>query len=83
MTFRTRLQDANENLILESGEIIVLEIEATYTGARTLEATYAKLDGSDIIVKAFPTSPRYPSPSARFSPEKPKPRRFAAVCLLP
>ena len=68
LTFRTRLKDANNNLILEAGETIVLEIETTYTGAHPLMAAHADLTGSDVIVEAFSTITTLPVSLGTFQP---------------
>ena len=72
LTFRTRLKDANNNLILEAGETIVLEIEATHMGARPLMAARADLTGSDVIVKAFSTITTLPVSLGTFQPGETK-----------
>ncbi len=72
LMFRTRLKDANENLILEGGEIIVLDIEATYTGTRVLESAHADLSGSPVIVKAFSDVTALPVALGAFQPGETK-----------
>ncbi len=72
LTFRTRLKDANENLVLEGGETIVLEIEATYTGTSPLVVAHANLNGSDTIVKAFSDITTLPVSLGAFQPGETK-----------
>ncbi len=72
LTFRTRLTDANDNLILEGGETIVLEIEATYAGTSALAAAHANLDGSAIIVEAFSSVTTLPVSLGTFQPGETK-----------
>ncbi len=72
LTFRTRLKDANENLILEAGETLVLEIETTHTGARPLMAARADLTGSDVLVKAFSDVTSLPVGLGEFQPGETK-----------
>ncbi|MCA9472576.1 MAG: hypothetical protein MRJ96_02445 [Nitrospirales bacterium] len=53
LTFRTRLQDANDNLILEGGEGLILQVETTNTSSIILPSAYVELRGSQTIVDAF------------------------------
>lgn len=51
--FRTKLVDANRNLILESGETIVLLIETTNVSDATISSAYVELRGTPVLVEAF------------------------------
>ena len=53
LSFRTMLQDANDNLVLEGGENLILQIEATNTSSEPLPSAYIELRGSQAIVNAF------------------------------
>jgi hypothetical protein len=51
--FRTKLVDANRNLILEAGETIVLLIETTNVSDSTIPSAYVDLRGTPVLVDAF------------------------------
>ena len=51
--FRTKLVDANRNLILEGGETIVLLIEATNVSEADIPSAYVELRGTPSLVEAF------------------------------
>jgi hypothetical protein len=51
--FRTKLVDANRNLILEAGETIVLLIETTNVSDSTIASAYVELRGTPVLVDAF------------------------------
>jgi len=51
--FRTKLVDANRNLILEAGETIVLLIEITNVSDATIPSAYVELRGTPVLVDAF------------------------------
>lgn len=51
--FRTKLVDANQNLILEGGETIVLLIEVTNVSGSTIPSAYVELRGTPVLVEAF------------------------------
>ncbi len=53
LAFRTMLQDANDNLVLEGGEHLSLQIETTNRSATPLPSAYVELRGSQDIVDAF------------------------------
>jgi len=53
LSFRTKLQDANDNLVLEGGENVILQIETTNTSSTPLPSAYVELRGSQSIVNAF------------------------------
>ena len=72
LTFRARLTDLNDNLILEAGEIIVLEIETTHKGTGVPVAAYVNLDGSAVIVEAFSNVTTLPVPLGTFQPGETK-----------
>jgi len=55
LSFRTKLQDANDNLVLEGGENVILQIETTNTSSTSLPSAYVELRGSQAIVNAFST----------------------------
>jgi len=51
--FRTKLVDANKNLILESGEALALLIETKNVSDSTIPSAYVELRGTPILVDAF------------------------------
>lgn len=51
--FRTKLVDANRNLILEGGEALVLLIETTNVSGSTIPSAYVELRGTAALVEAF------------------------------
>ncbi len=51
--FRTKLVDANRNLVLEGGEAIVLLIEITNVSDTDIPSIYMELGGTPVLVKAF------------------------------
>ena len=51
--FRTKLVDANRNLVLEGGEAIVLLIETTNVSHTDIPSAYVELRGTDLLVEAF------------------------------
>ena len=51
--FRTKLVDANRNLILEAGETIVLLIETTNVSDSTIPSAYVEIRGTPVLVDAF------------------------------
>ncbi len=51
--FRTKLVDANRNLILEGGETIVLLIEVTNVSETDIPSAYVELRGTPRLVEAF------------------------------
>ena len=53
MQFRTKLVDANRNLILEAGETIVLLIETTNVSDSTIPSAYVEIRGTPVLVDAF------------------------------
>ncbi|MDH5575431.1 MAG: hypothetical protein OEY80_08115 [Nitrospirota bacterium] len=51
--FRTKLVDANKNLILESGEALALLIETKNISDSNIPSAYVELRGTPILVEAF------------------------------
>jgi hypothetical protein len=51
--FRTKLIDANRNLILEGGETVILLIETTNVSGSTIPSAYVELRGTPLLVEAF------------------------------
>lgn len=51
--FRTKLVDANRNLVLEGGEALVLLIETTNVSGSTIPSAYVELRGTPVLVEAF------------------------------
>lgn len=51
--FRTKLVDANKNLILESGEALALLIEIKNVSDSNIPSAYVELRGTPILVEAF------------------------------
>ncbi len=51
--YRTKLVDANRNLVLESGEAVVLFVEITNTSDINIPSAYVELRGTPLLVDAF------------------------------
>lgn len=64
--FRTKLVDANRNLILEGGETIVLLIETTNVSKTDIPSAYVELRGTPILVEAFKQVAPIPIPLGSF-----------------
>jgi hypothetical protein len=60
--YRTKLVDANRNLILEGGEAIVLLIETTNVSETDIPSAYVELRGSPVLVEAFKRVASLPIP---------------------
>lgn len=60
--FRTKLVDANRNLILEGGEAVILLIETTNVSGSTIPSAYVELRGTPILVEAFKHVAPIPTP---------------------
>ena len=72
MKFRTMLRDGNNNLILEGGEVIVLQIEATNSGNQPLSAVTIELKGNQTLLQAFSDMTTLPIPFGDFQPGETK-----------
>jgi len=66
--FRTKLVDANRNLILEGTEAVVLLIETTNVTTATIPSAYVELRGTPILVEAFKRVAPIPVPLGSFQP---------------
>ncbi len=64
--FRTKLIDANRNLILESGEAVVLLIETTNVSHRDIASAYVELRGTPLLIEAFKRVAPLPVPLGVF-----------------
>jgi len=51
--FRTKLVDANRNLVLEGGEALKLLLEIQNVGDSTIPSAYVELRGTPVLVEAF------------------------------
>ncbi len=51
--YRTKLVDANRNLVLESGEAVVLFVEITNISENDIPSAYVELRGTPLLVDAF------------------------------
>jgi len=60
LTFRSMLEDANKNLILEGREMVVLKVETTNKGEVALQNVEINLSGSQDLVSAFTSSMDFP-----------------------
>jgi hypothetical protein len=60
--FRTKLVDANKNLILESGEALALLIETKNISDSDIPSAYVELRGTPILVEAFKRAAPLPVP---------------------
>jgi hypothetical protein len=72
VAFRTLLKDGNDNLILEGGEILVLQIEITNTGSSPISSANIDLSGSQPIVQAFSQVTPLPIPIGSLQPGEKK-----------
>ncbi len=72
LTFRTMLQDENNNLILEGGENLVLQIETTNMSATPVRSAYVELRGSQTIIDAFSDVITLPIPIGALQPGEKK-----------
>jgi hypothetical protein len=66
--FRTKLVDANRNLILEGGEVVVLLIETTNVSSAKIPSAYVEIRGNPIIVEAFKRVAPIPVPIGALQP---------------
>ncbi|MGP0592290.1 hypothetical protein ACTRXD_07065 [Nitrospira sp. T9] len=66
--FRTKLIDANRNLVLEGGEAIILLIETTNTSETSIPSAYVELRGTPTLVEAFKRVAPLPVPLGSFKP---------------
>jgi hypothetical protein len=72
VSFRTLLKDGNDNLILEGGETLVLQIEITNTGNTPISAAKIDMSGSEPIVQAFSRVTPLPIPIGSLQPGEKK-----------
>jgi len=72
LKFRTMLKDGNNNLILEGGEVLVLQIEATNSGAHPLLEVNIELKGSQTLLQAFSEMTPLPISFGDFQPGETK-----------
>ncbi len=66
--FRTKLLDANQNLILEGGEVLRLLVETTNIGDSAIPSVYVELRGTPLLVKAFNQVTPLPVPLGKLKP---------------
>ncbi len=66
--FRTKLIDANRNLVLEGGEAIILLIETTNASETSIPSAYVELRGTPTLVEAFKRVAPLPVPLGSFKP---------------
>ena len=66
--FRTKLVDANRNLILEGGEVVVLLVETTNVSHATIPSAYIELRGNPILIEAFKRVAPVPVPIGALKP---------------
>ncbi len=60
--FRTKMVDANRNLVLETDEIVVLFIETTNVSDTDIPSAYVELRGTPILIEAFKRVTSIPIP---------------------
>ena len=72
MKFRTMLRDGNNNLILEGGEVLVLQIEATNSGRQPVSAINIDLAGHRTLLRAFSDITPLPISLGDFQPGETK-----------
>ncbi|MCA9422764.1 MAG: hypothetical protein KC592_17220 [Nitrospira sp.] len=65
--FRTKLVDANRNLVLEGGEAVILLIESTNVSEKPIPSAYVELRGTQALVEAFKRGTSLPVPLGSFS----------------
>ena len=68
LQFRTKLVDANRNLVLESGEAVVLLIETTNVSDAPIPSAYVELRGTPLLVEAFKRVAPLPIPLGALKP---------------
>jgi hypothetical protein len=66
LQFRTKLIDANRNLVLEGGEAIILLIETTNASETPIPSAYVELRGTPTLVEAFKRVAPLPVPLGSF-----------------
>lgn len=66
--FRTKLVDANRNLVLEGGEAVILLIETTNVTEASIPSAYVELRGTPVLVEAFKRVAPIPVPLGAFKP---------------
>ena len=66
--FRTKLVDANRNLVLEGGEALILLIETTNVSESTIPSAYIELRGTPVLVEAFKRVAPIPVPVGSLKP---------------
>lgn len=66
--FRTKLIDANRNLVLEGGEAIILLIETTNASETPIPSAYVELRGTPTLVEAFKRVAPLPVPLGSLKP---------------
>ena len=64
--FRTKLVDANRNLVLEGGEAVILLIETTNVSETPIPSAYVELRGTPTLVEAFKRVAPLPVPLGAF-----------------
>ncbi len=72
LKFRTMLKDGNNNLILEGGEALALQIEATNSGSQSLSSVNIGLEGSPTLIRAFSEITPLPIDFGDFQPGETK-----------
>jgi hypothetical protein len=65
--FRTKLIDANRNLVLEGGEAVILLIETTNVSETPIPSAYVELRGTPTLVEAFKRVAPLPVPLGSFN----------------
>lgn len=72
LKFRTMLKDGNNNLVLEGGEVLALQIEATNSGSQPLMEVTIELEGSQSLITAFSEMTSLPISFGNFQPGETK-----------
>ena len=72
LSFRTMLQDGNDNLILEGGEKVVLQVQTTNTGNSPIQSAVVNLSGNLEIIGAFSRAAPLPIPLETLQPGETK-----------
>lgn len=66
--FRTKLVDANRNLVLESGEAVKLLLEIQNVSDSTIPSAYVELRGEPVLIEAFTRVVSIPVPLGSLKP---------------
>lgn len=72
LSFRTKLQDGNDDLILQGGEAVILHVEITNNSSNPIQAVTVDLSGTPVILEAFRSLTPLPLAAGSFQPGETK-----------